>query len=129
MGWRRATMKMAAGNAVPMVADSAIIPNACMQVKLAIVTNMIWNLVLRRNINWHVVNKHFRQSVIDDNNLSFDDEVTIYEDVIWTYKYYSYKSSLLIVPALTYNKEINKASITHTTDKKARKTLESRSSE
>ena len=87
--------------------------------------SLIWNLVLRRKIDRHVVNKLIRRSVIVDNNLSFDDEVTIYEDVIWTYKFYSFISSLIIVPALTYTYEINNASITHTTDKKARKTLES----
>ena len=87
--------------------------------------SLIWNLVLRRKIDRHVVNKLFRRSVIVDNNLSFDEEVTIYEDTIWTYKFYSFISSLIIVPALTYTYEINNASITHTTDKKARKTLES----
>ena len=86
---------------------------------------LIWNLVLRRKIDRHVVNKLFRRSLIVDNSLSFDEDVTIYEDTIWTYKFYSFISSLIIVPALTYSYVVNKASITHTTDKQARKTLES----
>ena len=86
---------------------------------------VIWKLVLLRKIDRHVVNKLIRRSIIVDNNLLFDEDVTIYEDVIWTYKLYSYTSSLLIVPALTYNYELNNISITHTTNQKAKKTVES----
>lgn len=86
---------------------------------------VIWKLVLRRKIDRHVVNKLIRRSIIIENNLLFDEDVAVYEDVIWTYKFYSYISSLLIVPALTYNYELNNISITHTTNQKAKKTVES----
>ena len=62
----------------------------------------IWRLVLRRKIDRQVVNKLIRRSVILDNKLFFDENVSMYEDAIWTYSLYSHISSILIVPVITY---------------------------
>lgn len=86
---------------------------------------IIWRLVLRRKIDRQVVNKLIRRSVIIDNNIIFDDNVKIYEDVLWTYKLYLNVSSLLIVPALTYLYEPNLSSLTHTTPERATQFFES----
>jgi len=85
----------------------------------------IWRLVLRRKVDRHVVNKLIRRSIINDNELYFDENVTIYEDVIWTYKLFSIISSMLIVPAFTYKYEINENSLTHTTAQRAKSMVES----
>lgn len=87
--------------------------------------DLIWKLVLRRKLDRHVVNKLIRRSIIIENKIFFDEKITIYEDVTWTYKLFSSISSLLVLPAFTYKYEVNSASITHSTDQKARQTVES----
>lgn len=68
---------------------------------------------LRRHIDRHAWNKLLRRSLFIDNDLYFD-EGLLYEDVTWAYKLYSYVSSVLIVPGLTYMYEYNPLSIVHT---------------
>ena len=76
--------------------------------------SIIWRFVLRRKIDRQVVNKLIRRSVIVENELLFDENVSLYEDVIWTYSLYSHISSILIVPVITYVYEKNSTSLTHT---------------
>ena len=75
----------------------------------------IWEYVLKRKIDRHVWNKLIRRSIIIDNRIFFDENVTIYEDVIWTYRLFSHSSSILIMSLMTYKYESNPASLTHTT--------------
>lgn len=87
---------------------------------------LIWESVLRRKIDRQVVNKLMRRSVIIDNKLFFDEDVALYEDVIWTYQLYSHISSILIVPVVTYMYESNSASLMHTSGQQwARKLVDS----
>lgn len=81
--------------------------------------NVIWKLVLRRQIDRLVVNKLIRRSIIIDNEIFFDKDVALYEDVIWTYRLYMHISSILIVPAMTYTYVNNPMSLTHTTKQRA----------
>lgn len=85
----------------------------------------IWRLVLRRKIDRQVVNKLIRRSVILDNKLFFDENVSMYEDAIWTYSLYSHISSILIVPVITYVYENNSTSLMHTSKLHADKLFDS----
>ena len=76
--------------------------------------SLLWKLVLRRQIDRLVMNKLIRRSLIVDNNLYFDERVTLYEDAIWTYNLYSHISSILIVPVITYVYVDNSISLMHT---------------
>ena len=85
----------------------------------------IWRLVLRRKIDRQVVNKMISRSVIVENELLFDENVSLYEDAIWTYSLYSHISSILIVPVITYVYEKNSKSLTHTSKLHADKLFDS----
>ena len=88
-------------------------------------TSLIWKSVLRRQIDRQVVNKLIRRSVIIENGVFFDEDVALYEDVIWTYRLYSHVSSILIVPVVTYVYETNPSSLMHTSELKAKKLVDS----
>lgn len=80
------------------------------------------DLVLRRRLNRNVWNKLIRRSLVIDNNLFFDIGL-LYEDVTWTYRLYSYISSILIVPEITYKYDYNPTSIVHTPAKRSRQMI------
>ncbi len=86
--------------------------------------SLLWKLVLRRQIDRLVVNKLIRRSLIVDNNLYFDENVTLYEDAIWTYNLYSHISSILIVPVITYMYVDNATSLMHTSKLQSRRLVD-----
>lgn len=86
---------------------------------------MILEMVLRRKIDRHVMNKLIRRSIILENQIYFDEKVSIFEDVIWTYRIFSSLSSMLIAPAFTYKYELNSFSIMHTTAQRAKLMVDS----
>lgn len=86
---------------------------------------VIWKLLLRRQIDRHVWNKLIRRSVVINNKIFFNEHVSLYEDVIWTYKLYAYSSSILILSLMTYKYVNNPLSLIHTTTQRVAQLVES----
>lgn len=84
--------------------------------------NKLLNMVLRRRLNRNAWNKLIRRSLVIDNDLFFDIGL-LYEDVTWTYRLYSYVSSILVVPEITYKYEYNPTSIVHTPAERSRQLI------
>lgn len=58
--------------------------------------------------------KIFKKSILTDNNIRFNEDISIGEDSIFLYEYYEYSKDILYYDMVGYNYYINPQSVTHT---------------
>ncbi|MBQ3164461.1 MAG: glycosyltransferase [Lachnospiraceae bacterium] len=80
--------------------------------------DFLWNTFLRYSLGWEAWIYVYRKDILDQFELSFDEQVRYAEDLPFTYEYMRHVNSIMKLPDILYNYTMREASITQTTSAK-----------
>lgn len=78
------------------------------------VINISYLELFKRSISPYIFNKIYNKSIIDKNNIRFDESIYLGEDELFNINYLSFCEGILYLPVYLYFYRINPSSITNT---------------